>query len=495
MKKAKNFSALFLALLLIFTAFPAAMAETNQEFIVKSKSAPVFLSPAFTSKKIGEVQKGTYLNIIKTENGFGRTKIPSSGIWGWIPMEDLEAVIKTDVSSIKGIEVTPPDKTEYTDGDPGINTTGMAVYIIYKDGTRKSAYEYNVFSPALTSPGEKTVTVTYSPKNSGVTFSDTFKIHVNRLPIKKIEIASMPDKTEYIEHEVLDLTGLKVRIVFENEEDNRIAAYNEISEDPYFKIEGCCENGGKIEKGEQKFTVTYKYEDITCDFTLNARERRLADLKIQQYPDELTVYTNKEKPSLDGMLLTAVYDNGEEETVYPYQCRFECDPGKFVIGPGNKADVYYGDLKVTLEFRYSISEEAGIKLKLPQILTFRLGDKIELPGFKVLLYYTDGTYVEVKDYEMTKIDPTLIGKQNIVVTYKGYSEVFTITITEFFGIGDVDGDGKITANDARQALRGSVGLVKLAGLTFTAADTNKDGKVTAEDARKILRVSVNLESF
>ena len=59
--------------------------------------------------------------------------------------------------------------------------------------------------------------------------------------------------------------------------------------------------------------------------------------------------------------------------------------------------------------------------------------------------------------------------------------------------GDVDGDGKVTASDARTALRAAAGLEKLNSEEAAAADMNSDGKVTASDARAILRKSARLD--
>ncbi len=58
--------------------------------------------------------------------------------------------------------------------------------------------------------------------------------------------------------------------------------------------------------------------------------------------------------------------------------------------------------------------------------------------------------------------------------------------------GDVDGDGVITANDARTALRASVGLDTLTLQQESAADVDGSGVITAGDARIILRRSVGL---
>ena len=60
--------------------------------------------------------------------------------------------------------------------------------------------------------------------------------------------------------------------------------------------------------------------------------------------------------------------------------------------------------------------------------------------------------------------------------------------------GDTNGSGRITAWDARLALRASVGLVKLVPEAAKRADLDMDGEVTAADARGILRMAVGLDS-
>lgn len=72
------------------------------------------------------------------------------------------------------------------------------------------------------------------------------------------------------------------------------------------------------------------------------------------------------------------------------------------------------------------------------------------------------------------------------------------TITEpdnTYILGDVNGDGKVNAADARIVLRVSAQLEKIEGDYLLAADINKDGKINASDARKILRVSAQLETL
>ena len=87
-----------------------------------------------------------------------------------------------------------------------------------------------------------------------------------------------------------------------------------------------------------------------------------------------------------------------------------------------------------------------------------------------------------------------------VVTIEGnYSDsvkrrtinIATTTIRGFclpdFPIGDVNDDGKVTADDAMTVLNASVGKVSLSAAQKRDADVNNDGKINATDALDILQ--------
>ena len=61
--------------------------------------------------------------------------------------------------------------------------------------------------------------------------------------------------------------------------------------------------------------------------------------------------------------------------------------------------------------------------------------------------------------------------------------------------GDVNGDGKVAASDARLALQSSAKLTNLESPFFLAADIDGNGTVSAGEARKILRVSSRIDTF
>lgn len=64
-----------------------------------------------------------------------------------------------------------------------------------------------------------------------------------------------------------------------------------------------------------------------------------------------------------------------------------------------------------------------------------------------------------------------------------------------FDLGDVDGDGLVTAADARLILRRSARLIDFTDEQDWLADVDDDGNVTAADARIVLRVSAKLETL
>ncbi|NLA76355.1 MAG: hypothetical protein GX851_00745, partial [Clostridiales bacterium] len=76
-------------------------------------------------------------------------------------------------------------------------------------------------------------------------------------------------------------------------------------------------------------------------------------------------------------------------------------------------------------------------------------------------------------------------------TDKGHPMVVTNDIM----LGDLDGNEKVEATDARIALRAATSLETLTETQKRAADVDGNGKVDATDARTILRVATKLQTF
>ena len=69
------------------------------------------------------------------------------------------------------------------------------------------------------------------------------------------------------------------------------------------------------------------------------------------------------------------------------------------------------------------------------------------------------------------------------------------TVSAAGRMGDPDGDGAVTAMDARLILRASVDLEQFTPEQTALSDVDRDGDITAMDARTVLRASVDLETL
>ena len=110
----------------------------------------------------------------------------------------------------------------------------------------------------------------------------------------------------------------------------------------------------------------------------------------------------------------------------------------------------------------------------------------------------------------------ITGNKDLVLTYdpvKVMGNLFNVDLEELttkdpeenedsnhpdelvIGLGDVDGDGKLTAADARLTLRAAAQMIELTMQQEANADVDKDGKITAMDARLILRAVTGMETL
>ena len=129
--------------------------------------------------------------------------------------------------------------------------------------------------------------------------------------------------------------------------------------------------------------------------------------------------------------------------------------------------------------------------------SFGLGDDmfIVIPGAKVSdLTSTLGAAVVITDKDGNTVSKDSVIRSGIKVTLKfkngKIADERTVVVP-----GDNDGDGAISANDARTALRAAVGLDNLNFWQKAASDVSEPEKnqITSSDARDILRAAVGLE--
>lgn len=117
----------------------------------------------------------------------------------------------------------------------------------------------------------------------------------------------------------------------------------------------------------------------------------------------------------------------------------------------------------------------------------------------VLLQFNYPSHIKITDRNLNELEADAkVSTGCLVFLMKVNPETEKLEAVDTTNIvvkGDVDGNGAITAADARLALRASAKLESLNIAAFLSADVDSNNSVTAGDARTILRVASRLETF
>ena len=150
---------------------------------------------------------------------------------------------------------------------------------------------------------------------------------------------------------------------------------------------------------------------------------------------------------------------------------------------------------------YSVAAAAmdkNVTFRLYSVSVMRNGKEYNTPEPFNYLFPTDGFDVNCcKVYHMTskgQITPVVSTIElNMLLCVTDKTGLFIVAEDKTYSTGDLNGDGKVQANDARLALRISSQLDSCTQKQLTAGDINKNGKIDASDARKILRFAASLD--
>lgn len=479
-KKAVSFITSIIMLLICITV-PVSAADpgTGMYRVTSSDGVKAYSEPVASDDWVTTVRRDACVNVIATEGSFG--KIVYDSIYCWIDITSGVQFIRSDpyvdssgkVDGLIDIRVKSlPTKTEYIDSEEEFDVDGLVVSAVFSDGTELEVEGYSVAVPSLTSPGRKAVLVYYGG------LSASFFITVSRAPLSGIKIVSLPDKTDYLEGETISFDGLKVQAEYS---DGR--APTDITD---YKIKGIDTSVPAV-PGRYTVTITYKYSDITAEFTVNVASRSLKSLKIKSMPTSLFVYVGQEL-DLSGVVLVAQYDNGETVETSDFDAEYDTST------PGAKtAKLYYDGRFVAFDFTVLESKEVSMEIIPPEDSYSFLDDKPDFSALQVFITYESGEKLQISDYEIEcDADGSQTGSYRVTVKHGDFTAVFEHNVYKKY-LGDVDFNGKVTPADARKILRCAARLESLSAAARAVADINGDGKISPNDARIALRIAARLE--
>lgn len=183
---------------------------------------------------------------------------------------------------------------------------------------------------------------------------------------------------------------------------------------------------------------------LTYEF--NAVVRNVNKIQIGSLPSK-TAYIMGEELDLTGLVVEAVYNNGEVETVTGYTVSgFDSTvEGKCTVKITYLAlsGSYYN---TTFEVNVvdPTPKLTGIEITtLPAKLTYELREALDLAGMVVMASYTDGSKKAVTDYTVSGYNALRKGSQTITVTLGEFTDAFEVKVgVEATGISLVSSPSK-----------------------------------------------------
>ena len=166
-------------------------------------------------------------------------------------------------------------------------------------------------------------------------------------------------------------------------------------------------------------------------------------------------------------------------------------------------EVFRADIEVITEEMpddvNALKLRSGSTLRFNASETYLLGINGETTVNDVLLQFEYPSYIFATDSDLNQLngdDLVRTGGFLILVRFNDETQQYDPIDTVFVVTkGDINGDGQVTAVDARLVLRRSANLETFTDLLDMAADADDNGVVTASDARKVLRVSAEIDYF
>lgn len=210
---------------------------------------------------------------------------------------------------LKSISVTKqPDKLSYYEGEV-FNPAGMEVTAAFSDGTKKivTDYEYSPKTPLDVLVQNISVSYTYGSVKKSTSVAITVQ---QGILLESIYIASAPEKTEYVEGDLFDSTGLEVYAKYIDGSEKKITDYT-YSPD--------AELSAEIEKIIISYTEGAVTKTAEVAITVSPAQIVLDSIEVSRGPDKVR-YFEGEKFDPSGMIVTAKFSDGSEAAVKGYVC-------------------------------------------------------------------------------------------------------------------------------------------------------------------------------
>jgi hypothetical protein len=318
--------------------------------------------------------------------------------------------------TLEAIEITTlPTKTEYIERQE-LDTSGLKVSAKYAKGKTEEISDYSIDKTVL-KLGDNLVTVSYTQK--GVTKTATFMVTARERSVSRISVTTEPTKRSYISNTYFEPTGMVVMVIYDNGETSVVTDYT------YNKTD-------LLQVGDKMVTISYKERGITKTATvpITVSAKVLERIEITSEPLKLS-YIEKQLFETEGLVVTAVYNNGEKRVITDYTI----DNTEPLTTSYSFVIISYTENDITREAGVSITVSArmltGIMVTgLPLKLLYSEKQLFDPAGIIVTASYDNGEMRTITDYTIDKTEPLTTSDYVVTISYQenGITENATVDI-------------------------------------------------------------------
>lgn len=303
---------------------------------------------------------------------------------------------------------TAPSRINFFIGE-ALDLSGMEVTSALSDGSTEivpfekldmGSFEFIPNNGTILDAGVKEVKLFHL--ESGISASQI--INVAEVVVESISLKSLPAKVNYIEGEVLDLTGLAVSLLMSNGTSRDIALSEFMTE----SIVCSAYSGITLTPMHSFVTITHVPSGVGVILPIVVNKIAVVELSLKTLPLKAKYY-ERDALDLEGLVVVIKKNNGETIDV-PFS---EFNAKGITCAPANGTILKMGDTQVALNYMNSgitvsliieVVENkcVGVVVKTPPTKSrFIIGDRLQLDGLVVELTWENGKVenVTVSDFQ------------------------------------------------------------------------------------------------
>ncbi len=309
----------------------------------------------------------------------------------------IEVVAKTPTD----IEVTsPPTKTTYVEGT-AFDRTGLVVKVSYDNGDTANITNFNI-STSTVVLGQTSVELSYTENSKIVKTTQPITV-IKKVPVS-LKVTKPPNKTEYIEEQFFNDTGMIVVVTYNNGKSEVVTSYTHLK--------------NPLEIGQSYILLGYMENDeiVSCKQPITVKKKSPVSLKIISMPTK-TQYIEEQVFVPNGLIIEVTYDN---KTTKQLVQGFTCSTDELTYGTCSiKVNYSENNITVSIDIPITVDKKSPVKLEIispPTKTSYTEGLKFKADGMIVRVTYDNGKIKVITNYTYNT-NRLIEGMQYITLSY------------------------------------------------------------------------------